>query len=94
MFYNIGYTVESILKDRSVSDVKIVMEDNGPHLTVTFDGVMQLVVNPEWFCLQSANAPLLLMSTNLWKMPGSPVCFRWRGRTWQNTQASRTPPAR
>lgn len=58
MFYNIGYTVESILKDRSVSDVKIVMEDNGPHLTVTFDGVMQLVVNPEWFCLQSANAPL------------------------------------
>lgn len=58
MFYNIGYTVESILKDRSVSDVKIEMSDHGPQMTITFDGITQLVVNTENFCLQGADENL------------------------------------
>ena len=50
MFYNVGDTVEAILKDRQVSGVTVIMEDNGPNLTVWFDeGQVVLQVNTERF---------------------------------------------
>lgn len=58
MFYNIGFTVESILKDRAVSDVKIEMSDHGPQMILTFDKNLALVVSADRFSLESEDAEL------------------------------------